>query len=313
MTAHLQQRQQIEGGLLGLLVGDALGVPYEFHSPEGLPPMADLEMTPPAGFPRSHPHVPPGTWSDDGAQALCLLASLQYRGELDLVDLGNRFLNWRELGYMAVDGDVFDVGNATEQALGRLRAGVPPERSGGMGESSNGNGSLMRALPLTLWHRGSDEELVRDAMRQSLPTHAHPRAQVCCAVYCLWARRMLQQHQDPWGSTLTAVTALLPSGSAAAGELEALRRESASRSPRGTGYVVDTLLSAKAALEQPDFESVVKAAVAMGNDTDTTACVAGGLAGLRWGVNAIPQRWRALLRGRDLVEPLLGPLLQRES
>ena len=85
--------ERIAGGLWGLLVGDALGVPYEFHEPHDLPPRHQLEMRPPASFRRAHAHVPPATWSDDGAQALALLASLLDQGKLDLDDFGQRLLN----------------------------------------------------------------------------------------------------------------------------------------------------------------------------------------------------------------------------
>jgi ADP-ribosylglycohydrolase len=79
--------ERLEGGLFGLLIGDALGVPYEFHPPQALPPLAEIEMAPPAAFARAHVGVPPGTWSDDGAQALALLASLLDQGKLDVQDL----------------------------------------------------------------------------------------------------------------------------------------------------------------------------------------------------------------------------------
>ncbi len=75
-----------KGGLYGLLVGDALGVPYEFHSAEQIPPYDKIEMKPPLGFCRAHSAVKPGTWSDDGAQALCLLDSLITCGEFQLKD-----------------------------------------------------------------------------------------------------------------------------------------------------------------------------------------------------------------------------------
>ena len=84
------REERIAGGLYGLLIGDALGVPYEFHLPEHLPPREQIEFQPPAGFHRAHSGVPPGTWSDDGAHALCLLASLLYRKTLDIEDLGRR-------------------------------------------------------------------------------------------------------------------------------------------------------------------------------------------------------------------------------
>ena len=99
-------RDRIAGGLLGLLVSDALGCPYEFHQPADLPPLDQIEMAPPPGFDRAHVGTPPGTWTDDGAQALCLLASLLDRGGFDPSDFGRRLLNWYAWGYMAVDGRV---------------------------------------------------------------------------------------------------------------------------------------------------------------------------------------------------------------
>lgn len=73
-------KNKIKGGLYGLLVGDALGVPYEFHHSSQIPEYDLIEMEPPAGFLRAHSGVKPGTWSDDGAQALCLLDSLLEKG-----------------------------------------------------------------------------------------------------------------------------------------------------------------------------------------------------------------------------------------
>jgi ADP-ribosylglycohydrolase len=94
--------------------------------------------------------------------------------------------------------------------------------------------------------------------------------------------------------------------------LETHIRPEAERTPRGSGYVIDCLFSAKWALEQGDFLNVVKAAISLGHDTDTTACVAGGIAGIRDGLEGIPIRWRSGLRGQDLLEPLLKGLLERE-
>ncbi|CAB3795118.1 hypothetical protein LMG28138_03821 [Pararobbsia alpina] len=107
----------------GLLVGDAVGVGYEFRAPEKIPSRDQIEMTTPVEFRRSHAGVPVGTWSDDGAQALCLLASLLQRGKLSLTDFAGKLLKWLDDGYMAVGGDVFDVGIQTAQALIKLLQG----------------------------------------------------------------------------------------------------------------------------------------------------------------------------------------------
>ncbi|MBZ4415965.1 ADP-ribosylglycohydrolase family protein [Myxococcus sp. RHSTA-1-4] len=308
------REERISGGVYGLLVGDALGVPYEFHSPAEIPAPEAIDFEPPAGFDRAHGGVPPGTWSDDGAHALCLLDSLLYNGRLDVEDLGRRLVNWYEWGYLAVDGKVFDVGIQTRTALANVRAGAPALMAGPRGERDNGNGSLMRVLPLALWHHGDDAKLASDAMAQSRVTHGHMRSQVCCAVYCLWARRILEGASDPWADALATFRDLYVEGFEARTELDThIARPDAEDTPgTGSGYVVDCLRSARHCVEAGrDFEGVVKAAVRLGRDTDTTAAVAGGIAGLMYGVQGIPARWRSALRGQELLKPLLDKLLSR--
>ena len=307
----IDRRARIEGGFIGLLVGDALGVPYEFHRADELPPIAQLEFTPPAGFRRAHARVQPGTFSDDGAHALCLTASLLACDRLDADDLARRLANWFQHGYLAVDDDVFDVGVQTSRAITAFLDGTPALDAGPREARDNGNGSLMRVLPLALWHRGSDAELAADAALQSRVTHGHARAQVCCALYCLWARRTLDAVDDPWSSAVAALRAIYAPGTPERAELDGELRPDEPPAGTGSGYVVDCLRSARLAALAGDYEAAVKAAVALGNDTDTTACVAGGIAGLRDGIDAIPRRWRDALRGRELYQPLLDALLAR--
>ncbi|NHZ33636.1 ADP-ribosylglycohydrolase family protein [Massilia rubra] len=310
MTAPQPTYQdRLAGGLVGLLVGDALGVPFEFRQARDIPPAGLIDFVPPPQFDRAHTSVPPGTWSDDGAHALCLLASLLECGRLDLEDLGARLLAWYEHGYMAVDGMVFDVGLTCGAAIRAIRAGTPAPQAGPAGQYDNGNGSLMRALPLALWHRGSDQSLVHDAHQQSLPTHGHLRSQVCCALYCLWARRVLAASSDPWGEAVASLRALYASMPDALEELEWSLRPDDAPEGNGSGYVVDSLRSARMVQDAGTYDEVVRAAIALGNDTDTTACIAGGIAGMRFGIQGIPERWRHQLRGSELYQPLLDKLL----
>lgn len=304
------------GGLIGLLVGDALGVPFEFKTQKLLPSRELIEMMPPPGLRRSHAGVPVGTWSDDGAQALCLLASLLERGRFSLTDFSDRLVKWLDDGYMAVDGDVFDCGIQTSEALGRLRDGVSARESGGASERDNGNGSLMRVLPLALWHTGPDDALVRNAHLQSLPTHAHPRSLVVCAYYSVVARGYLAAMIDPWSwadRRLEEIYNVWPDQrerNVFLAELDVLRRFPKTDTPRGSGYCIDSLWSARKAMEEETFEDVVRTAILFGHDTDTTAAIAGGLAGIRFDIGGIPDRWLRQLRGFEIVEQLivsLGP------
>ncbi len=302
---------KIKGGLFGLLIGDAVGVPYEFNSADRLPAYHLIDMNPPSNFVRTYPNIDIGTWSDDGAQALCLLASLLQCQKLDQTDLANRFSNWYRMGYMALDYQVFDVGIQTATALNRYQSGISVSEIASSDESSNGNGSLMRSLSLALWHKGSDAQLIDDAFQQSHITHAHVRSKLCCAIYCLWAKKLLkgQAVDVAWLSSIQVIVDHFKDQPILLEEIHTQINIEDSFEIKGSGYVVDCLLSAKFALQQSTYVDVVKSAIALGNDTDTTACVAGGLAGIIYGYNAIPAAWKNMLRGHEMVDPLLEQLI----
>jgi ADP-ribosyl-[dinitrogen reductase] hydrolase len=310
LVALMNRELRIKGGILGLLIGDALGVPYEFHEQQSIPIVEEIEFQPPEYFRRSHKSVPPGTWSDDGSQALILLNTLLECGKFDTNHFAGGLVDWYDKGFMAVTGKVFDVGIQTSKAILDLKKGVDPTLVGGKDEYSNGNGSLMRVLPLALWHQGSDAELITDAFEQSAVTHAHLRSKLCCALYCLWARNLLNEKQNPFQSAVAKIRELFPENTDERTEFESHIKPEKVHYPEGSGYVIDSLFSTRWALGQGSFEQVVKSAVSLGNDTDTTACIAGGLAGIRDGIDGIPVRWRENLRGREIYEPLLEKLLK---
>lgn len=308
--------KRVEAGLIGLLVGDALGTPYEFHQPSAIPQSDLIEMVPPIGFRRSHDGVPPGTWSDDGAQALCLVASLLECNRLDVEDFAKRMAAWLHSGYMAVDGRVFDCGIGTRKALTRFSEGEPAVVSGGDSEYDNGNGSLMRVLPLALWHRGPIRDLIDAAELQSRPTHRHPVAMVCCALYCVVAQLMLlgaPGDEKTWDEAEVIVASHYRDNSDFLNALEEIRRSPHKDNPIGGGFVIDQIWTCRRLLQCASYEEGMRAAIRMGHDTDTTACIAGGLLGIRDGLEAIPKRWRDALRAQEIVAPLLSALQMREN
>ena len=306
---------KLKGGIYGLLVGAALGVPYEFHSAEDIPPAAKIDMQPPAGFARAHIGVEPATWSDDGAQALCLLDSLVEVGHFDLKNFSDKVLAWYDEGLWAVDGNVFDVGVQTSMALDAYRNGLSPEKCGLIRPDGKGNGALMRVLPLALWHEGTDEQLVKDAHIQCLITHGNITNLVCCGLYVLIARYLLDGHG--FDDALSyAVAEFRRIYSSMPEYLEEFEFRLYPDGPdiwhgNGGGYVVDSLRSAVMIMKRASsYEDAVKQAVALGDDTDTTACITGGLAGIVFGYNGIPIKWRDELRGREQVDELLSKWLK---
>jgi ADP-ribosylglycohydrolase len=299
MKPTIQER--LVGAVWGHLIGDAIGVPYEFSRPGTIDTVR-------WGATGSH-NQPAGTWSDDGGLMLALLDSLLVAG-FDTEDQGRRALAWYETAAYK-PGPLFDVGVTTSRALNRLRSGTPAIEAGGGGERDNGNGSLMRILPVALVDRTlSIDQLVERASSASSLTHRHPRARLTCAVYCVLARRLLEG-ADGDSSLLDSVVDDVRR--AGAPELrDELEHLTGFETRTGDGYVLDCFWSAwDAFASTTSYPEAVEKAIGFGNDTDTTACVAGGLAGLRWGIGSIPVEWRQAMRGQELVRPLIDRLIDR--
>jgi ADP-ribosylglycohydrolase len=247
---------------------------------------------------KTFPKVPYGTWSDDGSLTLAMVDSLTASKGVDEEDFGRRATLWFTKSDYTPDRHTYDVGNTTQEAILRMMRGHAARVAGLTDVSANGNGSLMRTIPLALWHQGSDEELYQDAGRLSAVTHGHDYSKAACGVYCVAARRMMRG-ESPARAFIEGL------------KLSHVRLEIPPK-PMGSGYVLDTLAYAiHAARAGTNYESCVAGAISLGGDTDTTAAVVGGLIGARDGVGAIPARWLNAMRGRDLAESFIEAFVVR--
>ncbi len=314
----------IRAALLGLAVGDALGVPVEFIDRETRrrDPVTGMR-----GY-GTH-HQPPGTWSDDSSLTFCLAETLARPGGLtglpDLADFGRRAINWLDQAYWTATAETFDVGGATRTAIQRLRAGVAPTKAGPRSELDNGNGALMRVLPLVFhatWRAEKPDLPAAWALTEAVAsvTHGHPCSTLGCFLYLLVARELLlgqapaeayaraRELANHWLHTQAKGPAFLEWPRYAAfldGSLPSL----AEAEIQSTGYVVHTLEAALWCLLRHDtYAATVLAAVNLGKDTDTTGAVAGGLAGLAYGEAGIPAEWLAALARRADIEDLAARL-----
>lgn len=298
---------RVKGAVLGHAVGDALGVPVEFIS------RSTLKAEPVTGMRGWGTHnQPPGTWSDDTSLMLCLLEHLQY--DLDLNAVAESFVAWLNEGYMTPHGKVFDVGNATSKAIRRLAEGVAPEEAGGTGEHDNGNGSLMRILTIAFLRELSDEDATYLAHKVSRLTHRHPRSQMGCGLFVLMCRKLLEglSPVEAYQSACKMGRLIYESNPFSA-ELPHYNRflsadigDQPEEEIRSSGYVVHTLEAATwCLLRNTNFDSTVLTAVNLGEDTDTTAAVAGGMAGAAYGLGAIDRSWvKALANPHSLNKVL---------
>jgi ADP-ribosyl-[dinitrogen reductase] hydrolase len=314
-------RDAIASGIYGLAVADAVGVPAEFMRREALRPHPVTDMI--GGGVHNQK---PGTWSDDTSMTLCLAFSAAERNGINADDIMNRFCDWCETGAYSPHGECFDIGMTVAKALRRYAAHVPAQECGGAALTDNGNGSLMRILPLAyilMAQYGSDLTAHDEAMRcidlVSSLTHRHPISLVACGIYILIAVRLLlgdaiadavQRGVDAalnWYSTHDGYEEGL-------GCWERLRDVAAFTALpedeiRSSGYVVDTLEAALwCLLNTKNYRECVLKAVNLGEDTDTVSAVVGGLAGIHYGLSGIPDAWLNGLQNKRMLDDCCGKL-----
>lgn len=308
---------KIKSALFGVAVGDALGVPVEFKSRETIRknPVTDM-----IGF--GTYNLPAGTWSDDSSLTFCLAEALTQ--DFDLNVIGQNFVKWYHENYWTPHGHVFDIGIATRQAISRLAKGEKPELAGGFDETDNGNGSLMRILPLLFYILDRPINERYDITKKvSSITHGHIRSVIACFYYLEFARQIIKGKDkfEIYRKVQTEISNHLTSLSINPTEVTNFDRlligdihkldESEIQS---SGYVLHTLeASIWCLLTTNNYKEAVLKAVNLGNDTDTTGAVTGGLAGLIYGFENIPKNWIEQIARKDDIENLSKRLIKQNA
>lgn len=291
--------------LLGVAMGDAIGVPIEFMSRSHLDvhPMTDI-----IGW-GTH-EQPPGTFSDDTSLTLCLAESMSEG--LDIEQLGKKMCDWYRKGYWSADGDVFDIGIGTRIALQKILNGSPAVLAGGNTDMDNGNGSLMRIAPLTLDKAYLDRVLLWNTIQAvSSITHRHVRSHIAGFIWVVFLQELMEcmDKQKAYVKTKSIVNAFFDHHTIEPRERKLFSRvlesdiQQVDRSEINSGgYVLETLEAAFwCFLNTRTFQEAILISVNLGRDTDTTAAVAGAAAGLYYGHEQIPSHWlNALMRRKDI-------------
>lgn len=286
------------GALLGLAVGDAVGTTLEFKSRDSYPLLTEMVGRGPFG-------LKPGEWTDDTAMALALADSLAENADLDATDLMRRFVDWHEHGTYSCTGRCFDIGITTRQALQRFKASGDPH-AGSTDPHSAGNGSLMRLAPVALAHWRDRQKLASVSVRQSQTTHAAPEAVSACAAFADILADAIEGRPR---------TQVLRARTGGVGKVRPILKGSWRGKKRddvkSSGYVVHALEAAIWSVARTaDFRSAVLTAANLGDDADTTAAIAGQLAGALYGHSGIPAAWLAKLAWRERIEALGRQLVQ---
>ena len=306
-----------KSGIYGLIIGDAVGVPVEFTSREDRKKNPITDMTGYGTY-----NQPEGTWSDDSSMVLATLASIKDRGRIDYKDIMDRFHNWCMYGAYTPFDEVFDIGIATSRAIMKYSNGAKPLESGGKTEWDNGNGSLMRILPVCLHIfekqkklNLSDNEALNIIHNCSAMTHAHLRSKMACGIYYFLVKAVIEKDGEITERLQIGIDNAFRYYRLNTGvEISSYNRiislfefkDIPEENIKSTGYVVDTLEAALwCLLNTSSYREAILKAVNLGNDTDTIAAVTGGVAGIFYGYENIPDKWKSQIQRKDLIESLL--------
>lgn len=311
----------IRAGLYGLIVADALGVPAEGRTRE------DLRRNPITGMVGGGLHQQPaGFWSDDSSMTMCLADSIAKLGYFHTHDIMARFDDWCRNGAYTPGGKRFDIGNTCAHAISRYRRGCTPALCGSNKMNENGNGSLMRILPMAFVLYGKygkditkHKRAMEDIHKISGLTHRHPLAQSACGIYLAIAVRLLDGYELQKAIQEGVNAALDWYGShhrftdcvnfwERISNPDRFRLEKAETIYSGA-YVVETLETVLwCLLNTGSYRECVLRCVNMGYDTDSTAAIAGGLAGMYYGFDNIPKEWIDQLAAREIIDNCISGL-----
>lgn len=293
--------------LFGVSIGDALGVPVEFKSRKEI---AKNPITDMIGY--GTYNLPPGTFSDDSSLTFCLAEGLTQ--EFDLNKIGKNFVKWYHDNYWTANGNVFDIGNTTRESIYRLSNGTKSDLAGSFDEDSNGNGSLMRILPLVFYIKDKPiNERFEITKQVSSITHGHIRSVIACFYYLEFAKQLIEQKNkfEIYRNLQHEMTTFFNSISINPTEISLFNRlltkniyDLSESIIFGSGYVLHTLeASIWCLMTTSSYKEAALKAVNFGEDTDTTAAVTGGLAAILYSHESIPKTWiKQLARKDDIID-----------
>ena len=298
-------------GILGLAIGDAMGVPVEFVSRDDLYENPITEMI---GF-GSH-KVPKGTWSDDTSMTLATVDSIKNTGKIDYLDIANNFLKWFKDAEYTANGEVFDIGRTTLRALAKFEESNNPYECGESNELNNGNGSLMRILPIAYYcyYKGGvlssmpENEVLEIVKKVSSITHGHEISILGCYIYTIYAIRLLcgDGKYDAYEYIRKLDYSMFKEENLGKydrllGDISKLKINEI----RSSGYIVDTLeATIWVLLNTNNFNQAIIGAINLGDDTDTVGACTGGLAGIIYGTEQMNEEWKKSLLKYDYIEKL---------
>ncbi len=297
---------KIKDGIIGFAIGDALGVPVEFKAREELKNNPIIDMID-GGVHKQ----PIGSFSDDTSMTLATMDSIIEKSIIDTEDIAKKFVDWYRSGKYTATNKLFDIGDTTRQALAKIELKIDKAvNCGGIGEYDNGNGSLMRILPIVyyIYYKQSlkDDQIYKVISDISSITHKHEISILGCYIYSRYCMFILDGKDkiEAYNETkklnynMFSDYSLSKYNRILKGDISALLENDIF----SDGYVVHTLEAVLwLFLNSDNYNNTILKAVNLGHDTDTVAAITGSLLGIYYGIHSINDKWKKSIKKYDYI------------
>lgn len=296
-------QNRIYGAIIGAVVGDARGLPFEFKE-KGTIKKRHINKPKDLGF----FNQPLGTWSDDSSMIFCTMHSM-LQG-YNYIDIGDTFCKWKYEAFWTPYGILFDIGGTTAKAI--MHINLRKDYNGINDENNCGNGSLMRIIPILFYIKDNRDDRFKIIREVSSLTHSNIICVIACSIYLELCLNILDGHEKKaayikmqknikeefkeYSNELSLFSNIL--------EFNIWDIDKSKLS--GSGYVIHTLESSLYSfMKYNSYSKIIKNVILIGEDTDTTACISGGIAGLYYGYNRIPKKWINSIVKKDEIFKLI--------
>ena len=295
---------KIKSAIYGFVIGDAMGVPVEFEDREKL---MESPVTNMLGY--GSYDVPKGVWSDDTSMTLATIDSIIVNKN-ELNDIADKFCEWINNAKYTATNEVFDIGTTTKYSLMRYwNNNIDATKCGGTGMSENGNGALMRMLPIALYcfyNKMEDNDIINIVRNTSSITHAHEISIIGCYMYVKYIIFILSNNNKTESYKLLQKIDYSIFNKDNINLYERIIKDDISKysldTIKSTGFVVDTIVSVLWVIFKTEiFNEAIIGSVNLGGDTDTIAAITGSIAGILYGYDSMNKKWIKDIKNKKLL------------
>lgn len=294
-------------GLMGFVIGDAMGLPLETKTREELLKKPVTKM-----IGHGTLDYPEGTWSDNTSLMIATIDSINAKNTIDFNDIALKFAAFKNHHQYTADHEVIKLNETVERAIDKYEENHDdPTLCGSTDKEASDNGALIRILPIAYYSldkKLKDFEVLELVKKASSITHANEISMMGCYIYTRFVMFLLTGKDKYSAYSMTKCVDYTMFSEEVQESYQRLLNSDISKLKineiNSSSYIVDSLEACIwVLLQSENFKEALIGAINLGDATSAIGALTGGLAGILFGYDFIPEEWKnALFRKEYLLD-----------